>query len=459
MPLHSLDDCIVAIATPNGVGAIGVIRISGTGSIALCNSVFSGKDLTKQASHTVHFGWIKDKDADLILDEVLVTIFRAPTSYTKQESLEISCHGSPYILQEVVKLLLKKGARLAEPGEFTKRAFLNGRFDLAQAEAVADLIASDSQKAHETAIKQIRGGFSKEIKALREELIGFTALIELELDFAEEDVEFANRPQLIALVSKIHRVLDELIRSFQLGNVIKNGVPTVIAGKPNAGKSTLLNALLNEEKAIVSDIPGTTRDFIEDQLNIDGIMFRFIDTAGLREAEDSIEAQGIARTLKKMDEASLIIYLFDANQYTLKQLKAKHEELQSYQVPFLLVGNKADLLSQKEDFENADFDNLLLISAKQKSGIEELKQRLSSTVQSGNFKSGDTIVTNIRHYHNLVQARDQLQNVLNGLEIPLSGELLSLDIREALHSLGEITGEVTNEDILGAIFSKFCIGK
>jgi tRNA modification GTPase len=457
MPLHSLNDCIVAIATPNGVGAIGVIRMSGDGSIALCNSVFSGKDLTKQASHTVHFGWIKDQDT--ILDEVLVTIFKAPTSYTKQESLEISCHGSPYILQEVVKLLLRKGARLAEPGEFTKRAFLNGRFDLAQAEAVADLIASDSQKAHEAAIRQIRGGFSNEIKALREELIGFTALIELELDFAEEDVEFANRPQLIALVKKIHRVLDELIRSFHLGNVIKNGVPTVIAGKPNAGKSTLLNALLNEEKAIVSDIPGTTRDFIEDQLNIDGIMFRFIDTAGLREAEDSIEAQGIARTLKKMEEASLIIYLFDVNQYSLDQLKEKEEELKAYNVPFLLVGNKTDLHPSPTELTSYGLDNLLLISAAQKIGIEELKVRLSTTVQSGDFKAGDTIVTNIRHYHNLVQARDQLQHVLQGLDIPLSGELLSLDIREALHSLGEITGEVTNEDILGAIFSKFCIGK
>jgi tRNA modification GTPase len=448
-------DTICAVATPSGVGAIAVIRVSGEHTISLVNKVFRGKNLEKQASHTIHFGTIRD--GDLIVDEVLISLFRTPTSYTREDTIEISCHGSDFIIQKIMKLLLREGARLANPGEFTQRAFLNGQLDLAQAEAVADLIASDSEASHQTAINQIRGGFSKQIKQLRESLIHFASLIELELDFGEEDVEFADRDDLRQLIFKIQTVLIPLIESFELGNVIKNGVPTVIVGKPNAGKSTLLNRLLNEEKAIVSDIAGTTRDVIEDELFIDGIRFRLIDTAGLRKATDTIEAIGIERTQQQIEKASLIIYLFDASEIQLADI---HQQVAEFNAPYLLVGNKVDKLNldKKQEFET-QFPDIIWISASQDLNIEKLKKVLVNKVKTKEIKSGDTVVTNLRHYQHLTKTNDALNQVLEGLDLSITGDFLAQDIRFALHHLGEITGQITTDDLLANIFSKFCIGK
>ena len=456
--LNESDDTIVALATPHGVGAIGVIRLSGTNSIEIANKVFKGKDLSKQASHSIHFGNIVDQG--IVIDDVLVSIFIAPKSFTKENVVEISTHGSPYILQKVVKLLLKQGARLAKAGEFTQRAFLNGQFDLAQAEAVADLISSDSAAAHMAAINQMRGGFSKKIKALREELIHFASMIELELDFAEEDVEFANRKQLVQLIENLQKEIGKLIDSFSVGNVIKNGVPTVIAGKPNAGKSTLLNTLLDEEKAIVSDIPGTTRDFIEDEIHIEGISFRFIDTAGIREARDKIEAIGIERTKAKMKAASVIIYLVDLCEESGQEIAKEKEKLEALGIPFLLIGNKSDKLenSQLEQFNQA-FPELICISASNELHIDQLKKELIHLVHLDNFKTGDTIVTNIRHIDSLTNTQVALDNVLKGIDNQVTGDFIAMDLRQALYHLGEITGEITTEDLLANIFSKFCIGK
>ncbi|MGE0930204.1 tRNA uridine-5-carboxymethylaminomethyl(34) synthesis GTPase MnmE [Peijinzhouia sedimentorum] len=452
------DDTILALATAPGVGAIAVLRLSGKDAIDICNQVFYGKDLSKQKGYTLHFGTIKD--CEKLIDEVLVSLFRGPKSFTGEDVIEISTHGSPYIVREVMRLLLHKGARLAKAGEFTQRAFLNGRFDLAQAEAVADLIAADSDMAHKAAMHQMRGGFSQEIAQLREELIHFASMIELELDFSEEDVEFASREQLRNLIEKLLIAIRSLASSFALGNVIKKGVSTVIAGKPNAGKSTLLNALLNEEKAIVSEIEGTTRDFIEDTINIEGISFRFTDTAGLRDTSDVVEAMGVARTKSKMKEASIILYLADLKKLSIAELQAESTELQSLNLPILLIGNKSDLLSEQEKVNwQTSFPEMLFISASHKNGLEELKSKLLETIESDKIAGSDTIVTNERHYHQLKQTEKSLMAVITGLENGISNDFLAMDIRQSLHHLGEITGSITTEDLLDNIFSKFCIGK
>jgi tRNA modification GTPase len=461
---QSNNETIVALSTASGVGAIAVIRLSGNEAISITNKVFKGKDLAKQQSHTVHFGTIREGDqpdgkAGKIIDEVLVTLFIAPKSFTKENVVEISCHGSPFIVKQILKALLNEGARLAKAGEFTQRAFLNGQFDLAQAEAVADLINSDSEASHEAALKQMRGGFSDQIRLLREELIHFASMIELELDFGEEDVEFADRDDLKSLINNLLSVIVKLISSFDLGNVIKNGVPTVIAGKPNAGKSTLLNALLNEEKAIVSEIAGTTRDYIEDEINLGGINFRFIDTAGLRETTDIIEAMGVKRTQEQMKKASLIMYMVDMANDDLVDMHREINKLENLGIPFIVVGNKLD--KAKNDIKEAilKIKGSVLISAYTKDKLDDLKERILEVVNLDNFKTGDTIVTNIRHYDNLIKTRDALNDVLTGLDRNVTGDFLAMDIRQSLHYLGEITGEITTDDLLANIFSKFCIGK
>jgi len=456
--LAERDDTIIALATPQGVGAIAVIRISGKDAIRLCNDVFFGKNLEEQLSHTIHLGTIRD--GEKIIDEVLVSLFKAPTSFTKENVVEISTHGSFYIVNQVLKLFVRKGVRLARPGEFTQRAFLNGQFDLAQAEAVADLIHSDSESSHQAALHQMRGGFSSEIQELRSQLIHFASMIELELDFSEEDVEFANREALRNLVERILRLVEELILSFDLGNVIKNGVPTVIAGKPNAGKSTLLNALLKEEKAIVSEIAGTTRDYIEDELSLGGVIFRFIDTAGLRETTDTIEAIGVSRTQEKMRTASLILYLFDLSNSDLEEINGDIAQLETLGVPFLKVGNKLDAADEQlvRDLRKAHPD-MLFISAGKKENLEGLTARILELVNLDKFRTGNTIITNVRHYDSLTKTRESLLEVLTGLDQLVTHDFLAMDIRRALHYLGEITGEVTTDDLLATIFSKFCIGK
>ncbi|WP_420581051.1 tRNA uridine-5-carboxymethylaminomethyl(34) synthesis GTPase MnmE [Reichenbachiella sp.] len=453
---NSHSDIIVALATAPGVGAIAVIRLSGENCVEVVSDVFQGKDLTKQKSHTIHFGNIMDEDH--IVDEVLVSLFVAPHSFTKENSVELSCHGSPYIVNRIIQLLVKKGARLAEPGEFTQRAYLNGRFDLAQAEAVADLIASENEAAHATALNQMRGGISNEIKNLREKLVHFASMIELELDFSEEDVEFASRGELKILIEKIDVVLVQLIDSFQLGNVIKNGVPVVIVGKPNAGKSTLLNALLEEEKAIVSDIAGTTRDIIEDELNIRGVKFRFIDTAGLRETKDQIEAIGVERAEQKMQEAALIMYLFDLSTESLETIQSTEGMLTEKDKSYILVGNKLDKVNQEEVSLKSN-EHYVSISAKSKSGVDQLKELIWTKSQMDNFQPGNVVVTNARHYQSLVNTQNSLHDVLRGIDNQITNDFLAQDIRHALHFLGEITGEITTDDLLANIFSKFCIGK
>ena len=456
--LAEREDTIIALATPQGVGAIAVIRLSGKDAIRVTNEVFFGKNLENQPSHTIHFGTIRD--GEKIIDEVLVSIFKAPKSFTKENVVEISTHGSSYIINQVLKLFVRKGIRLAKPGEFTQRAFLNGQFDLAQAEAVADLIHADSETSHQAALNQMRGGFSSEIQELRNQLIHFASMIELELDFVEEDVEFASRDDLRRLVERILRIVEELILSFDLGNVIKNGVPTVIAGKPNAGKSTLLNALLNEEKAIVSDIAGTTRDFIEDEISIGGVIFRFIDTAGLRETTDTIEAIGVSRTQEKMKTASLILYLFDLSDTDLVEINRDINKLENLGVPFLKVANKTDKAKANIISElKANHSDTIFISAGQKENLEGLKLRILELVNLDKFRTGNTIITNVRHYDSLTKTRESLLDVLTGLDSQVTNDFLAMDIRRALHYLGEITGQVTTDDLLANIFSKFCIGK
>ena len=455
---HFSSDTIVAVATAPGVGAIAVIRLSGPEAITMTNKVFRGKDLNRQASHTIHFGTIRDEDK--VLDEVLVSLFVAPHSYTKENVVEISCHGSDFIVQQIVRLLLKQGARLANAGEFTKRAFLNGQFDLAQAEAVADLIASDSALSHKVAMKQMRGGFSQEIKRLRGELVHFASMIELELDFGEEDVEFADREQLRTLILNIQAIIRELLKSFELGNVIKNGVSTVIVGNPNAGKSTLLNKLLNEEKAIVSDVPGTTRDFIEDEINIEGITFRFIDTAGLRETTDKVEAIGVERSMQKLSQSSLIIYLFDITEVTAKEVQAELDRLNPKKLPLVAVANKIDRAPADKVAAFDSIEGLVTISAAEGAHLEELKQALVEKVNLGKLNTqSQTIVTNLRHVDSLNKTYTALDDVLNGLGLGVSNDFVAADIRRALYSLGEITGEITTDDLLDNIFTKFCIGK
>jgi tRNA modification GTPase len=451
------DDTIVALATPQGIGAIGVIRLSGKQSIEIVNSMFPAKNLLQQASHTLHVGLLKNNDE--VLDEVVVALYKNPKSYTGEDVVEISCHGSSFIQEKIIQTIVAKGCRIAKAGEFTQRAFLNGKLDLTQAEAVADLIASNTEASRNTAIKNIRGGFSNALSALREELIKFSALIELELDFSQEDVEFADRTQLNHLISHLFTTTQTLLQSFKLGNVIKNGVQVAIIGKPNAGKSTLLNALLNENRAIVSDIAGTTRDTIEEVLNIDGVLFRLIDTAGIRtHTSDVIESIGVERSFEKMKAADLVLYLFDVNELNANTLQEVVNDFEQQQIQYLLVGNKVDTANNAVE-KFTTFKNIIFISAKDNSNIEVLRNALIIAATDGNINTEATIVTNARHYDALQKLFVAIQDVQAGLHQHIQSDLLALDIRQALHYLGEITGEITNEDQLDFIFSKFCIGK
>lgn len=467
--MYNLNEDIIALATPPGQGAIGVIRLSGSNVIEIVDRYFFGQNLTKVDGNTIHYGKIKTKD-NVILDECLASVFRAPKSYTREDSIEISCHGSPYILQQIIKLFLDNEIRMAHPGEFTLRAFLNGQFDLSQAEAVADLIASDSQGSHELAMQQMRGGFSREIKDLRQELIDFAALIELELDFGEEDVEFADKQKLLDLILKIQSVIRKLIDSFHLGNVMKNGVKTVIAGRPNAGKSTLLNALLNEERAIVSEIPGTTRDTIEEVINIQGIQFRLIDTAGIRKAQDEIEKIGVERTIENIDDSRIVVYVFDINASTPDDLKEDVDNfLQKSRAltegsKFIFVANKMDLNphTKPESYYYSDLitaENLITCSAINKMNIEAIKSLLFNVVIEKPEMLQNTIVSNNRHFNALSKADKALSDVQKGLNQGITGDFIAMDIRQALQHLGEITGEIHTDDLLDSIFSRFCIGK
>jgi tRNA modification GTPase len=465
-------ETIVALATPSGAGAVAIIRMSGNEAITIASEVFqsvSGKDLSKQKTHTIHLGTIVD--GTKVYDQVLVSIFKNPNSYTGENVIEISCHGSTFIQQQIIQLLLRKGCRMAQAGEFTLRAFLNGKLDLSQAEAVADLIASDNEASHQIAMQQMRGGFSSEIAKLREELLNFASLIELELDFAEEDVEFADRTQFHDLLNRIEFVLKRLIDSFAVGNVIKNGIPVAIVGEPNVGKSTLLNALLNEERAIVSDIAGTTRDTIEDELVIDGIGFRFIDTAGIRETKDVVESIGIKKTFEKIEQAQVVLLLVDGYRLTVDGLTAIKIEIEKIRnqyplKPIVIIINKKDLIpSERLPFITQELvtedhqPTTIFISAKNKEGIDELKNTLLSFVNTGALRNNETIVTNTRHYDSLLKALEEIQKVKFGLQSNIPSDLMAIDIRQALYYFGEITGEVTNDELLGNIFANFCIGK
>ena len=462
---YDYSDTIIAISTPPGEGAIGVIRLSGSQAIAIANKIFAGKDLTQQPTHTLHFG--KIMDGNTTVDEVVVSLFKGPKSYTGEDIAEISCHGSDYVLQQVMNLCMYYGARMAKPGEFTLRAFMNGKMDLAQAEAVADLIASHSATAHRAAIHTLRGGFSEDLKEMREQLIQFSALTELELDFSQEDVEFADRTKFYVLIDRLTTATQQLADSFRLGNVIKNGVSVAIIGRPNAGKSTLLNALLNEERAIVSDIAGTTRDTIEETLNINGILFRLIDTAGIREhSVDVIELQGIERSVDAMNKADVVVYLFDLvesrkSKEVSDEVLGKKDAFEKSGVKYVLVGNKVDEAGEahaQEAFKSVR-EKVFFISAKNKENIGALKQALYNLVVEGRIKQEGTIVTNARHYGALQEVLNSLLDIKTGMDNNIPGDLISLDIRRCLYYLGEITGEVTTEDKLDYIFSKFCIGK
>jgi tRNA modification GTPase len=455
--LAGWDDTIVALATPNGIGAIGVIRISGTKAIKIINQLFPSKSLDKQQTHTIHVGLLKDDDK--VLDEVVVSLFKNPKSYTGEDVVEISCHGSPYIQEQVINAIVKKGARLAKPGEFTQRAFLKGKLDLTQAEAVADLIASNTAASRNTALHNIRGGFSNVLKEVREQLIQFSALIELELDFSQEDVEFADRTKFHTLINNAKVTVSDLVNSFQLGNVIKNGVSVAIVGKPNAGKSTLLNTLLNENRAIVSEIAGTTRDTIEEVININGILFRLIDTAGIRQSKDLIETIGVEKSLEKMRAADLVLYLFDVNEESQTGVEAALLQVQSSNKNFIAVGNKVDTLGEEVAQQKFNGDGVLFIAAKTELHINVLKERIVDKIVQGAVHTESTIVTNARHYQALQEVAKSLTDIEAGLYNNIPGDLLALDIRRCLHYLGEITGEITNEDRLAYIFSKFCIGK
>ncbi len=452
------DDTIVALATPTGIGAIGVIRLSGSKAIDIVNEMFPSKDLHKQKTHTIHVGFIKEDEVDI--DEVVVSLYKNPTSYTGEDVVEIGCHGSPFVQQQVIKACIHKGARLAKAGEFTQRAFLNGKLDLTQAEAVADIISSNTAASQKTALNNMRGGFSKILKELRENLIQFSALIELELDFSQEDVEFADRTKFYELIDDASAVTEDLLRSFQLGNVIKNGVSVAIIGKPNAGKSTLLNTLLNENRAIVSEIAGTTRDTVEEIINIDGILFRLIDTAGIREhSTDVIELIGIEKSREKIEQSDEVIYIFDVNTETPAELEAAVRLIAEKNTNYFSVGNKTDIMGANAAAEKFAGTDALYISAKEKDHIDQLKQRLVDKIVSGNINTENTIITNARHYEALKQVDRSLTDIKAGLDNNIPGDLLALDIRRCLHYISEITGDISNENVLDYIFSKFCIGK
>ena len=456
--LMGWNDTIVALATAPGIGAIGVIRVSGKDTIAVINSMFPSKDLFVQASHTLHVGYLKQDG--ILLDEVVISLYKGPKSYTGEDTIEISCHGSPFVIEKIIQAINANGIRMAKAGEFTQRAFLNGKLDLAQAESVADLIASNTEASRKTALNNMRGGFSSALHQLREELIKFSALIELELDFSQEDVAFADRDQLVRLITLLSKTTQQLLQSFQLGNVIKNGVQVAIIGKPNAGKSTLLNTLLNENRAIVSEMAGTTRDTIEEVLNIEGVLFRLIDTAGIREhSKDLIETIGIEKSFEKMRAADLVVYLFDANEIDATELQVVVQGFQKENIRHLLIGNKVERQEAllKEKFHS--FPDIIFISAKENQGVDQLKKALVSKAINGDLNTEDTIVTNARHYDALKQLAASLNDVEQGLEELVTGDLLALYIRQCLHYLGLITGEITNEDQLDFIFSKFCIGK
>ena len=460
------NDSIIALATPSGIGAISVIRISGEDAINIVSKKFnsiSGKKLKNQKTHTIHLGHIIENNR--ILDEVLVSVFKNPSSYTGENVVEISCHGSSYIQQEIIQLCLKNGCRMADNGEFTMRAFLNGKMDLSQAEAVADVIASNSSASHQLAIQQMRGGITNELKDLRAKLLDFAALIELELDFSGEDVEFADRTKFKELVATISSVLKKLIDSFSFGNAMKNGIPVAIIGEPNVGKSTLLNSLFNEEKAIVSEIAGTTRDAIEDELIIEGVAFRFIDTAGIRQTNDIVESIGIKKTFEKAENAQLLIFLIDSNKF-IGSKSTFLEEIETIKNRFpnkrlLLIANKIDSLPENQRKEiTTSVKDILLLSAKEKIGITTLLKELTSLVNRGALSNNETIVTNSRHFEALNNALNAINSVQEGIDLEISTDLFSIDIRECLRHLGNITGEYDlDKDILGHIFSNFCIGK
>lgn len=462
------NDTICALSTANGIGAIGVIRVSGEKALEIVSQIAS-KNLVEKVSHTAHFATIHNAKNEIV-DEVLITVFSKGKSFTGEESVEIGCHGSPYIQQQIIQLLLEKGCRMAEPGEFTMRAFMNGKMDLSQAEAVADLIASQSRNAHNIAMKQMRGGFSNELKEIREKLINFASLIELELDFSEEDVEFADRTQLKKMVNDVLLYINRLAKSFELGNAIKNGVPVAIVGAPNTGKSTLLNTLLGEDRAIVSNIEGTTRDVIEETLNINGILFRLIDTAGIREGAETIEAMGIERSLEKIKSAQIVLVMSDfseegskaeghASMDTLsaaewvEQLQVEYPEKK-----FVLVGNKIDIRNSSSLSLSLSLP-FIAVSAKQGKGIDELRSWMETQVL-GNFDlANDTIVSNVRHYDALTKTEEQLQKAKDGLETGITSDFVAMDIRQAMYHLGSITGDISSDELLGNIFSRFCIGK
>ncbi len=456
------NDTIIALATPSGVGAIAIIRLSGKNAISICAPLFksiNGKDLNKQKSHTLHLGHIIEKSK--VYDQVLVSVFKNPHSYTGENVIEISCHGSTFIQQEIIQLFLKKGCRMANNGEFTMRAFLNGKMDLSQAEAVADLIASNSEASHQMAIQQMRGGIANELTALRQQLLEFASLIELELDFAGEDVAFADRTKFTTLVAQIITILKRLIDSFAYGNAMKNGIPVAIIGQPNVGKSTLLNTLLNEERAIVSEIAGTTRDTIEDEVIIEGVAFRFIDTAGLRETKDIVENIGIQKAYEKAEKAQLILFLSDLK--TMEDIQSKIEEL-TKKYPnkrIITILNKVDLLSNTTITKlKTQIPNLVFLSAKEKTGIDALKKQLTSLVNKGALSANETIVSNSRHFEALNNALESITAVQDGIQANIPSDLFAIDIRECLRHLGSITGEFdVDKDILGTIFSSFCIGK
>ena len=457
--LTGWDDTIVALATPPGIGAIGVIRLSGEKALEIANRLFPSKNLLKESSHTLHVGFLKNENESI--DEVVLSLFKSPKSYTGEDVVEISAHGSPFIQQQIIDACINKGARLAKPGEFTQRAFLNGKLDLTQAEAVADLIASNTAASQKAALHNIRGGFAEKLKELKEQLITFSALIELELDFSQEDVEFADRKQFYKLINELTESAHQLISSFRMGNVIKNGVSVAIVGKPNAGKSTLLNALLNENRAIVSEIAGTTRDTIEEVINIDGILFRLIDTAGIRlHTLDSIEKIGVERSLEKIRTANIVLYLFDAVELPVVEIKKQIEEFKKEQINFLFAANKIDQIEEEKIRDKfSSIEHVVFISAKHHRHLEVLKEKMIDMVLQDKVQTENVLVTNARHFHALKEVEKSLIDIKNGLDNKLSGDLLALDIRRCLNYLGEITGEITNEDQLDYIFSKFCIGK